>query len=209
MKILALSMKTIWVASGRLSGTFSSLVESISRKPIFTKNQWWLATLLFSLFFLMANYHLLMGLYSPIWDADSYYAPYYILLADFSRARKLLLWDPWSSGGTPAFINPQVGALSPLTIASGLLTGGSESGFRFYWLFIWWLGGLGIIALSRHLQSPPWGGVIAALGFTFSGFYTGHAEHTSLLYAMSFLPFIIWRMDGALVARRLFLSLEA
>lgn len=165
--------------------------------------------MLFSLFFLMANYHLLMGLYSPIWDADSYYAPYYILLADFSRARKLLLWDPWSSGGTPAFINPQVGALSPLTIASGLLTGGSESGFRFYWLFIWWLGGLGIIALSRHLQSPPWGGVIAALGFTFSGFYTGHAEHTSLLYAMSFLPFIIWRMDGALVARRLFLSLEA
>jgi hypothetical protein len=70
-------------------------------------------------------------------------------------------------------------------------------------LLIWFLGPLGILVLARHLGAPVWGGLVGALGFAASGFYTGNAEHTSSLYSICLLPFVIWRLDTALLSRRL------
>jgi len=53
--------------------------------------------------------------------------------------------------------DPQFGAFSPLNVIIGTLTGGTSSGFIFYWLLMWWLGGFGILMLARHLKAPPWG----------------------------------------------------
>ena len=36
--------------------------------------------------FLVANYRQVTGRASPIWDADSVFAPYYTLVADYARA---------------------------------------------------------------------------------------------------------------------------
>ncbi len=94
-------------------------------------------------------------------------------------------------------------------MALGFVTGGTELAFRAYWLTIWCLGGLGVVLLGRHLQAPPWACLVIALAFVFSGFYTGHAQHTSTLYTMSSLAFVIWRFDVALSRQTLRPAVEA
>jgi hypothetical protein len=167
------------------------------------------AALLLALVVLAVNARLLAGAVGPKWDADDFFGPYFTLVADHARAGRLLLWDPWTSGGAPDGADPQLGAFSPLTVLAGALAGGSEVGFRAYWLGLWLLGPLGLLVLGRHLGAPPWGGFAVAVGFALSGFYTGHAEHTSLLYPVALLPFVLWRLDVALGTRRLRPALEA
>lgn len=152
--------------------------------------------------FLAANWRQLTNQATPIWDANSFFAPYYTLLADYTRAGKLLLWNPWTNGGAPDFADPQIGALSPIVLAIAAATGGTLSGFRVYWFLMWFVSGLGILVLGRHLHAPAWGAGVAATGFLFSGFLVGHAEHTSWLYSFAWLPLIIWRLDVALQSRR-------
>ena len=43
---------------------------------------------------------------------------------------------------------------------------------------------------------------LVALGYAFCGFYTAHAEHTTVLYSFSFVPWFIWRFDVALTSLR-------
>jgi hypothetical protein len=159
--------------------------------------------------FLLSNHLLARGEATVLWDADAAYGPYQILVSDFARSGKLLQWDPWTNGGMPAGSDPQVGANSPVNVLLGFLMGGSGRSFTFYWLLMWWLGGVGVLLLARHLKAPCWGGAVVALGFLFSGFYTGHAEHTSAVISLSAAPFVLWRLDAALLSRRLQPAIEA
>jgi hypothetical protein len=149
-----------------------------------------------------ANWPLLTGGATVLWDADAFFAPYYTLVADHARAGRLLLWDPWTEAGYPAGIDPEIGALSPLVVGLAFLTGGSLAGFCAFWLLAWLAGGLGMLVLAMHLGAPPWGAFVTALGFVFSGFYAGHAEHTSFVQALSLLPWVVWRLDVALTTGR-------
>ncbi len=151
--------------------------------------------------FLAANHRLVMGKAFPLWDADRQFSTWQMLIADFARNRQLLLWNPWSCGGVPEFAEPQTGALSPLSIFSGFLTGGELKGFIVWWLGNWLMGGLGMLGLARHLGAPAWGSFAVALGYLFSGFYTGHAQHLSWIHAYSFLPFLVWWFDRSCLDR--------
>jgi hypothetical protein len=132
-----------------------------------------------------------------------------MLIGDFAREGQFLLWNPFVNGGSPDHVEPQVGAFSPIVLLFGFLWGGTRHTFDFYWLTIWLLGGMGTLVLARHLGAPAWGGLVAALGFSFSGFYTGNAQHTSMLSSISFLPFTIWRLDTALTGRTYRPAVEA
>lgn len=171
--------------------------------------RWLLAILATTAVFFIANHLLIRGLGVGLWDVDTQFLSFQVLVADFARAGHLVLWDSWSTGGIPRLGDPQFGALSPLNVLIGLITGGTSRGFIAYWLLMWWLGGIGILMLARHLRAPAWGGCIVALGFLYCGVYTGQAEHTSHLISFSFLPFIIWRLDAALCSRRLLPAVEA
>jgi hypothetical protein len=171
--------------------------------------QWTVAVLLLATVLLAANRRLVSGADCPTWDADQFFAPFQMLVADHARAGTFLLWNPWLNGGSPDYAEPQVGSFSPVAVILGFLTGGTEAGFRVYWLTIWAWGGVGVILLGRHLGAPAWGACAIALGFTFSGFWTGHAEHTSTLYAIAWLPSIVWRLDVALATHRLKPAVEA
>jgi Bacterial membrane protein YfhO len=173
------------------------------------KHSWALGALLLLTVFLGVNSKLLEGRAAPLWDANDLFAPYFTLIADHARVGKILLWEPWTSGGTPASAEPEFGSFSPLTIGVGALTGGSEAGFRVYWLLIWLLGPLGILVFARYLGAPPWGAFVVAMGFAFSGIYVGMAEHTPMLYSFAFLPFFLWRLDVALSSRRFKPAAEA
>ena len=173
------------------------------------KHSWALAALVLLTVLLGASSKLLNGRAAPLWDANDLFAPYFTLIADHARAGKILLWEPWTSGGTPASAEPEFGSFSPVTIAVGAITGGSEAGFRVYWLLIWLLGPLGILVLARYLGAPPWGAFVVAAGYAFSGIYVGMAEHTPMLYSFAFLPFFLWRLDVALSSRRFKPAAEA
>ncbi len=159
--------------------------------------------------FLVANREIASGRAVPRWDADIFACSASILVADHARAGRVMLWNPWSNAGGPDCSDPNTGALSPICVLYGYLAGGSMGAFRWYWLLSWLGGGLGMLVLSRHLGTPAWGALIVGLGFTFSGFFTGHAEHTPIVHAFAALPWIIWRWDAALRSSRLRPAVEA
>lgn len=170
---------------------------------------WLAAALLLAIAFLICNLQIVNGSGAPIWDAGQLFAPAFTLIADHARAGRIVLWNPWVSGGAPEYAEPEFGVTSPIAILVGAIAGGTESGFRAYWLLIWFWGPLGLLLLARHLRAPAWAGFAISLGFAFCGFYTGQAEHTSWLYSISFLPWILWRLDVALQARAWRPALEA
>lgn len=156
-----------------------------------------------------ANWRLLAGRVTEHWDGEQFFAPFFSLLARTARSGHCLLWNPFSAGGSPDFAEPQVGAFSPVTLLFGLIAGPSPFAFRLYWLGLWLLGGLGMYVLARALSAPPWGALIAGLGLGFSGFYVGHAEHTSVIYSFAFFPWIVWRVRAAMRTRGVWPALEA
>ncbi|MBK9090806.1 MAG: hypothetical protein IPL90_17900 [Holophagales bacterium] len=173
------------------------------------EHPWRLALAALCALFLLANAPLLIGLDAPNWDASSFFGPAFTLVADHARAGRLLLWNPFVDGGAPDAAQPEYGVFSPLTVGAGALFGGTERGFCFYWLGVWGLGGLGFLGLARHLGAPPWAGFVVTLGYLFSGTFTGHAQHTSWLHSYAFVPWVIWRLDVALLDRRLLPAVQA
>lgn len=171
--------------------------------PALSRPSGWIPALaLYTLALCAANFRLIFTQQMPIWDAQQYHHPYYVLLADFARSGRLLFWNPFSAGGVPIFVDPQVAAFSPLTLLAGLVTGGTTGGYIFYWLLLLWLGGAGVILLARDLKAPPWAGVVAAIGYSTSGFNTGHSEHLSWIYAAGLLPHVIFWINRGVDERR-------
>lgn len=145
---------------------------------------------------------LVRGTASPDNDALQFFGPYHMVVGNLARHGSLLLWNPLSNGGSPDYIEPQVGAISPAVLATGVAAGGAEWGFRLYWFLVWFAGGAGVVALGRHLRAPAWGCFCIATGYMLSGFYVGSAQHTAMLATASHLPWVLWRADVALTQRR-------
>ena len=152
--------------------------------------------------FLLANHLLVLGRAVGAWDAEEQAFPFFTLVADHARAGRFVTWDPWTTAGLPIMGEPQVAVFSPLTNLVALVTGGGAFGYVLYWLLIWWLGGIGMLLLARHLGAPAWGAAVVALGYIFSGVYASNAEHMSWIVGFSFIPWIVWRLDAGLVAGR-------
>jgi hypothetical protein len=158
---------------------------------------YWAAAALLTVLFAISNYSLLAGHATGVWDADEYFYPYFVLISDSVRSLQPVFWDPWTNGGAPIVGEPDIGMLSPLTVFLADVLGGTSHGFVLYWLFMWWLGGMGMLLLARHLKAPAWAGLIVSLGFLFCGVYTGNAQHIPVVIAYSFIPWILWRFDAA------------
>jgi len=159
---------------------------------------WRVAAAAILLVLLVGNIRLILGTEAPQWDASDFFGPQFSLVADFVKHGQLLRWDPWIAGGTPDFAEPELGTTSPLLLLVGLVSPNPQAGFIAYWLVLWAIGGIGMLFLARYVGSPAWGGLIVALGYVTSGFYTANAEHTSSICSIAFLPWIIWRFDEAI-----------
>lgn len=188
---------------GNLAAAWAERAHASSWPAAISRTPWTWAMILYTLAFLFINHRLAAGLNFPIWDGNDYFLPHFMLLSDYVRQGHLMLWNPWATGGSPSFIEPQVGATSPVTNLFALAFGGLDYGYRFYWMFIWWMGGAGMILLARRLPAPPWAGPVIALAFAFSGIYTGNGQHMGLIYSFSFFPLIIWRLEEALAGGRM------
>ena len=82
-------------------------------------------------------------------------------------------------------------------------------GFVVFWLLVWILGAVAIVVLASHFKAPPAGAFVVSLGFAFSGVFTGHAEHTPILYAVVFFLFALWRLDVGLTSDRIRPAIES
>jgi hypothetical protein len=115
-------------------------------------SSWLLAGLFLTSVFLINNRQLVSGARVQIWDAWSFYASAFSLVADHARSGWLLLWDPWLAAGTPDFADPQVAAASPIAIIAGSPPVGTPSRCSSLWCF---LGGAGVrlAVFIRHMPS--------------------------------------------------------
>ena len=170
---------------------------------------WGRSALLVVAVLLACNITVLVGRHTGRWDANDFFCPYFILIADHARHGELLLWTPLIEGGCPAGFDPEIGSLSPMTVGMAALLGPSERAFYAYWLFIWGLGGLGMLALARHYRAPRWTACVASIGYMFSSVFTSQLEYLAYLTVMSLLPWTLWRLEAAMDTRRLRPALEA
>ena len=180
---------------------FSS--RPFSSRPKLAAAGWARSALLVIAVLLACNVTLLVGLHTGRWDASDFFCPYFMLVADHARHGELLLWTPLVEGGCPAGFDPEVGALSPLTVGLAAVLGPSERAFCVYWLTIWGLAGLGVLLLARHYRAPTWLACVASIGYMFSAVFTNQTEYTAYLVVMSALPWTLWRLEVALERQRL------
>lgn len=172
--------------------------SAASNVPQGSPTGWRIAAAVILLVLAIAALPLLTGYSQPRWDAVDLFEPSFALVGDSIRSGHFLKWDPWSGGGAPDWTQPELGTTSPVLIAFAAVFSKPEIGYLAYWLSVWAFGGLGMLLLARHAGCSPAGGVIAACGFAASGFYTGHAEHLTSLYSLSFVPWVLWRFDAGL-----------
>ena len=131
------------------------------------------------------------------------------------------LWNPYLYGGQPGLADIQAGALYPPHILEALLLGwggplsGREIGFPLWALELqviahFSLAALGTYGFAHHLarhngitrSRARFGGVIAALVFTYSGYLTGFpVQQMTILAVSAWLPWILWGISASLSQR--------
>jgi hypothetical protein len=128
------------------------------------------------------------------------------------------LWNPYLYGGQPALADIQSGALYPPHVLEALLLGwvpplfGREIGFplkALEWQVIvhFSLAAVGTYLFVRYVQlkhglrlrQARFGGLIASLAFTYSGYLTGFpVQQMTILTTSAWLPWILWGLTISL-----------
>ncbi len=173
------------------------------------KNSRVLTIIGFSVFFLVLLSPLLMLRVEPKWDAIDYFYPAFSYLADSIREGGFPLWDPFTNSGYPYHADPQCNTLNPLAIALGLLVSSTSLGFVLFWVLNWLWGGLGMLYMARNFGASPLGALAAAITYTLSGYFIGHAQHTSYILVGAWLPWVFAFADKAVLRSNLGYALFA
>ncbi|WP_214173069.1 hypothetical protein [Geoanaerobacter pelophilus] len=167
------------------------------------------ASLAFTLLFCMLTLPLLRQTVAPVWDALDLVYPSFCYLAESLRDGRLPLWDPFTNCGDPFHSDPNRLTLSPIAQLFALLFAKPSAGFTAYWLTHWWLGGIGMLWLARIFGAEAIGAVAAAFCYAFSGFFVGHAEHTTFIVIAAWFPWIIGLAELSVVRKRISYALLA
>ncbi len=151
-------------------------------------------------------------------DFAEQYFPLRAFAAQAWVSGQIPLWNPYLYGGQPALADIQSGALYPPHVIQSLVLGwgaplfGQEVGFplsALEWQVIihFSLAAVGAYLFARHLfqrrdiplRRARFGGVIASLVFTYSGYLTGFpVQQLTILQAGAWLPWILWGLDTTL-----------
>ncbi|NLI75300.1 MAG: hypothetical protein GX442_02515 [Candidatus Riflebacteria bacterium] len=164
---------------------------------------WWLAGILG-----IIGYPLLSGAVQPKWDSLHLGYPSIVFMTDAYAEGRFPLWDPYTSCGYP-FHAALGGILSPLYILAGKLFANGGTGYAMIWLFIWWWAGVGILVWCRSRGYSPWGGLLAAMTFMFSGIFVGTAPQISILSVGAWTPWLIWCIEQGTLRHHLGFGLLA
>lgn len=161
------------------------------------RRHWIWAGIGFTALMLTILWPLLSGRVEPRWDARDNFYPAFTYVSDSIREGRFPLWDPYTSCGFPFHAEPQNPTLNPLALALGLGVQSTWTGFIFFWAIQWWIGGIGMLWLTWHFGGRASGGFLAAVTFALSGFFIGHAQHSSYISIAAWLPWIFGLADRA------------
>lgn len=125
------------------------------------------------------------------WDGIDYFLPMAKFTIDAFREGRFPLWEPSLNCGLPLHAEPSLSTTNPLLQVLAVLPLDSGSCFVLFFLFHWWLSGIGMIWLSKMYGSTALGATVSGFAFAFSGYFVGHAEHIPMVITGGVLPFLI------------------
>lgn len=163
----------------------------------FKSRGWRIVALAYSALLLLLISPQLTHSVDPMWDAFDMGYPAFTYLADSIREGRFPLWDPYSYCGLPSHADPAGLTLNPVAIMFGVLLSSTALGYMWFWAFFWWLGGFGMIWLTRHYGATPVGAFVAAIAYALSGFFLAHAEHTAFLIVAACFPWTLFCAERA------------
>jgi len=124
------------------------------------------------------------------------FEPLNALLHDTVRAGRLPLWTPSLYCGYPIAAEGQIAAFYPpaLLLAWLLPSPGAVT-----WTIVLHalLAGVSMYLLARRLGLSPFGAWLAALVFSFSGYFFAHVHHVGLFRTSAWLPLVLLFVDRA------------
>jgi len=106
-------------------------------------------------------------------DTGTAFYPWFSFLGERLRAGHLPLWNPYQFSGTPFAADPESGwtYLAAMLLFTVLPLGAAANAYLVGHIL---LGGLGSYALGRALGLRVGGALVAAVAYSYSGFYFGH-----------------------------------
>lgn len=141
-------------------------------------------------------------------DVFTYFYPYRAYTAQAIRQGHLPLWNPYLFMGVPFLANIQAAVLYPLNwpllwLSTPRAVGLSMVGHVF-------LGGLFTYAFARTtLRLGPFGALVTAIAFAFSGFIGAQVEHVNQLSVSAWFPLLLLVFEKARRQRSLIWSVAA
>jgi hypothetical protein len=129
-------------------------------------------------------------------DVFTYFTPFKAYAAEVLRAGRLPLWNPYLFMGVPFLANVQTAALYPLNLPLIWLSTPKMVAYSIV-LHIF-LGGLFAYLYARlSLGLSPFGALVTAIVFAFSGFLGARVEHLTHLNVYVWLPLLFLLFDLA------------
>ena len=107
-------------------------------------------------------------------------------------------WDPYQFGGWPGLANCEAGFFYPFNLVLLPFVDAPQTAFlvtEWLVLFHLFLAGLGAYRLGRAIGLTPYGGVMAAVAFTFCGFHCAHKKHTNMIFTLVWLPWLLLQIE--------------
>ena len=120
-------------------------------------------------------------------DIFRLYYPLRTVYAQALREGRLPLWSPNILGGYPLLAEGEMGAFYPLNLLLYRLLP-MDIALNYSIILHFVIAGLAMYLFARSLGLGPFGGLMAGLTYTFSGFFIGHVNHLSIMAAAPWLP---------------------
>ncbi|HET6316746.1 MAG TPA: hypothetical protein VFG86_09825, partial [Chloroflexota bacterium] len=106
-------------------------------------------------------------------DTGAAFYPWFSFLGERLLSGHLPLWNPHQFSGTPFAADPESGwsYFAAMLLFTFLPLGAAANAYLFTHIL---LAGLGVYALARSLMMRPGGALVAAIAYSYSGFFFGH-----------------------------------
>jgi hypothetical protein len=129
-------------------------------------------------------------------DVFTYFTPFKAYAAEALRAGRLPLWNPYLFMGVPFLANIQTAVLYPLNLPLIWLSAPKMVAYSI--VIHIFLGGLFAYLYARlSLGLSPFGALVTAIVFAFSGFLGAQVEHLTHLHVYVWLPLLFLLFDYA------------
>lgn len=127
--------------------------------------------------------------------------PWKTLVVESMKRGKLPLWNPYNFSGAPLLANFQSAALYPLNILYLLLS--QISAWTILVMLQPFLAAIFTYAYMRTIRATPYGAMLAAVSYGFSGFMAVWLEYNTVGHVVLWLPLILLAIEHLGDSKRL------